>query len=265
MHMIDFHSHCFPDALASRALSKSNLFGTYETDATVNGLLELARCRNLRKCVVLHIANRPDDQRKVNQFAVEINGREDRIISFGSIHPYAKDALEELEWLYENGIRGIKFQPIRQRFEIDEEICRPIFRRIGELKMVSVIHGGGSIRTKEYNITAKALKSCIDLFQGNPVICSHMGGMFSSEKDISQIASMPVLTDTALCVRHLDQKKFDWAAEQFGPERILFGTDMPWACLDKEIEYVENSIFTRDEKHAIFDGNAQKIIDTYHL
>lgn len=47
----------------------------------------------------------------------------------------------------------------------------------------------------------------IDDFQGAPVVCAHMGGMFCTEEEIREIAAMPVYTDTALCVRHMDQKK----------------------------------------------------------
>ncbi len=63
---------------------------------------------------------------------------------------------------------------------------------------------------------------------------------------------MPVYTDTALCARHLDQKKFDWAAEQFGADRILFGTDMPWANMEKEMSYIQKSFFGAGDQEKNF-------------
>lgn len=41
--MIDAHVHCFPGNLAPRALSKTNMYGTYETDGTIEGQLRLAK------------------------------------------------------------------------------------------------------------------------------------------------------------------------------------------------------------------------------
>ena len=151
--MIDAHTHCFPDALAPRALSKTDLYGgVYETDATISGQIRLAEKEGLRKVVVLHVANRPDSMHHVNDFAVSVNGMAGKVISFASIHPHAPDAAEEVERLYSLGIRGIKFQPIRQGFFMDEPCCEPIFRKIGELGMMTVIHGGRSIRTKEFPV-----------------------------------------------------------------------------------------------------------------
>ena len=88
--MIDAHTHCFPDALAPRALSKTDLYGgVYETDATISGQIRLAEKEGLRKIVVLHVANRPDSMHHVNDFAVSVNGMAGKVISFASIHPPA--------------------------------------------------------------------------------------------------------------------------------------------------------------------------------
>ena len=176
--MIDAHVHCFPGNLAPRALSKTNMYGTYETDGTIEGQLRLAKRYAIEKIMVLNIANKPEQQEHVNQYAISINGMEDKVVSLGSVHPFAPNAVETVEWLYEQGIRGIKFQPIRQKFYMDDPICRPIFRKIGELGMLTVIHGGRSIRTEHFHVLPKAIGRCIDGFQGAPVICSHMAGMF---------------------------------------------------------------------------------------
>lgn len=259
--MIDMHTHCFPDALAHRALEKTNLHhDLYETDATIAGQVRLAKAENLRKVVVLHVANRPDTMSHVNEFAVAVNGLDDCVISFGSVHPHAPNAVEEVERLYHLGIRGIKFQPIRQQFYMDEICCAPVFRKIGELGMMTVIHGGRSIRTKEYAVLPKAVAKYIDCFAGSLVVLSHLGGMFLSENEIREASRLPVITDTALCVRHLDQDKFNLAAESFGPERIMFGTDMPWARMAEEKSYIENAPFSAAEKEMIFDSNAERFL-----
>ncbi len=258
--MIDVHVHCFPDALAPRALSKTNLYGTYETDATISGQLRLAERENIRKTVVLHMAFRPDSVAHVNQFALDVNGKDGKLISFGTVHPHAPNAVEEVDRLYSLGIRGIKFQPIRQEFYVDEPCCLPVYRRIGELGMMTTIHGGRSIRTDSYPVLPEAIARIIDLFQGAPVDLAHMGGMFLTDKEMELAASLPVLTDTALCVRHLDQERFNRALDLFGPERVMFGTDMPWASMAKEKAYIENAPLTEAERELIFDGNAARTL-----
>lgn len=191
--MIDAHTHCFPDALAPRALSKTDLYGgVYETDATISGQIRLAEKEGLRKVVVLHVANRPDSMHHVNDFAVSVNGMAGKVISFASIHPHAPDAAEEVERLYSLGIRGIKFQPIRQGFFMDEPCCEPIFRKIGELGMMTVnprrpLHSHEGISRP----AAATVARYIDCFQGAPVVLSHLGGMFLSEDEIREAAKPP--------------------------------------------------------------------------
>lgn len=60
--MIDAHVHCFPGNLAPRALSKTNMYGTYETDGTIEGQLRLAKRYAIEKIMVLNIANKPEQQ-----------------------------------------------------------------------------------------------------------------------------------------------------------------------------------------------------------
>lgn len=86
--MIDAHVHCFPGNLAPRALSKTNMYGTYETDGTIEGQLRLAKRYAIEKIMVLNIANKPEQQEHVNQYAISINGLEDKVVSLGSVHPF---------------------------------------------------------------------------------------------------------------------------------------------------------------------------------
>lgn len=258
--MIDMHTHCFPDELAPRALGKTNIYGTYETDASVGGQLALAHKEHVRKFIILHTAFRPDSMTHVNDFAVKVNHRENIVISFGSVHPHAPNAVEEVERLYSMGIRGIKFQPTRQCFYIDEPCCAPVFRKIGELGMMTTIHGGGSARTKDYPVLPSALAKCIDYFGGATVNFAHMGGMFVSDEERRLAASLPIVTDTALCARHLTQDGFNRALDLFGIERVMFGTDMPWASMAVETGYINNAPITAAEKELIFDGNAARYL-----
>lgn len=259
--MIDFHTHIYPPALAGRALYATGMRWPFETDGTIEGQLKMMDKYGIRKCAALCISNRPDEQENVNNYAIEISRRyPERIFVCGSVHPHAADALEELERLYEAGIRGIKFQPIRQHFYLEEAACRPIFRRIGELGMVTVIHCGKSRATKDYWVEPKAVEKVIDCFMGAPVVCAHMGGMYVNEEELERLYPLPVFMDTALSARHLGQSQFECIAEKIGPDRLLFGTDMPWAVMRREQEYILHAGFSEQERNQIFDTNADRLV-----
>ena len=258
--MIDAHVHCFPKKLALRALHGASNSGRFGTDGTIEDQLSLAKREGIRKIIVLNFASRPDTMADVNQYAIENNGRAGIVVSFGTVHPYAENAIEELMRLYDAGIRGIKFQPIQQRFDVDDACCRPLFSSIGKLGMMTVIHGGRSTLTKEHPVLPQQIAKCIDYFQGNPVILSHMGGMFLTRTEIDYAASLPVITDTAYSAHHMDQDTFCYAFGKFGVDRVLFGTDLPWADLAREKAFVERLHLSENELNKVYDRNAERYL-----
>lgn len=231
----------------------------FETDASLPGQQKLMARYGLQKCAALCFCNRPEEQENVNRFAISINSED--IFAFGSVHPHALDAVEQLERLYDAGIRGVKFQPIRQHFSLEEGVCQPIFRKIGELKMITTIHCGVDMGRTGFDVLPISIERCIDSFCGAPVICAHMGGMFVDPKELRRLYPLPVYVDTSLSARHLGQCQFDRIAEQFGPGRILFGTDMPWASMKREMMYIEHSPFSEMEKQRIFGDNAEFLMN----
>lgn len=105
--IIDFHTHAFPDKIvdkAMRTLSRNAGNALPFTDGRAGDIVRYMDENGLDKSVVLNIATNPRQQRSVNDFAASIDG--DRLIAFGSVHPDAPDALEELHRIKELGLRG---------------------------------------------------------------------------------------------------------------------------------------------------------------
>ena len=73
--IVDAHTHCFPNALAPRALSKlkANDALFLRCDATADGLLSVLDCDGVDKCFVLNIVTNAHQQDHVNEFAAQIN------------------------------------------------------------------------------------------------------------------------------------------------------------------------------------------------
>ena len=100
--MIDFHVHLFPDVLAEKTLEKLSRTAAdehgnapYFSDATVRGTLEKMDAWGVDAAVTQHIATSVRSMHKVNDFAASVLC--DRLYAFGSVHPDAPDAPEELE------------------------------------------------------------------------------------------------------------------------------------------------------------------------
>ena len=103
--LIDFHTHAFPERIAARAIGKlSHDAGGLapQTDGTLSSLKEQMLTDGVDISVVHSIATSPKQQHNVNNFAMEID-KDDGIVAFGSVHPDAPDALEELERIHAAG------------------------------------------------------------------------------------------------------------------------------------------------------------------
>ena len=132
--IIDFHTHCFPEKIAQRAimgLSYNSGAIAPNTNGQLDGLVEVMDKDGVDISVVLHIATNERQQHSVNDFAASIQN--ERIISFGSVYPDAPDVLEELERIKELGLLGVKLHPEFQNFYVDDEKMKPIYKKISEL------------------------------------------------------------------------------------------------------------------------------------
>ncbi len=130
--LIDFHTHAFPDAISKNALDKlSFVSGGLEpqSEGTVASLKKEMEKDGVDISVVLSIATNPKQQTNVNNFAKEINDGKS-IFAFGSVHPDADNVFEELERIKEMGLKGVKLHPEYQKFYVDDEKMRPIYKKI---------------------------------------------------------------------------------------------------------------------------------------
>lgn len=144
--IIDMHTHCFPVKLARRALTAPTFKWNFSGDGTIERERQLMKDYGVTHSVMLTVANRPDTQADVNAFALQANSKD--IIAFGSVHPFSSNAIETVDMLYDAGIKGIKFHNTYQQFDLSDHRCRSLYKKIGQLGMITVIHGGESAKER---------------------------------------------------------------------------------------------------------------------
>ena len=110
--IIDFHTHTFPDELADRAvgtLAHSGGIHNY-LDGRVHSLTDSMKKAGIDYSVLLPVATKPNQCDTINTLALKTNETSETIglISFGAIHPACENFREILNWLSNNGFKGIK-------------------------------------------------------------------------------------------------------------------------------------------------------------
>jgi len=261
---IDFHTHAYAEKIAKRTIDA--LVATAKmpsiTDGTVSGLLNALDKNNVDKAVVLPIATKPTQHEVVNSWAKQIES--DRIIPFGSVHPFGDDALEYLEKIKESGLKGIKLHPDYQGFEFDDKRVYPVYEKCAQLGLIVIIHAGfDPVSPQKIHATPKMIANVLSDIQNLTLVAGHLGGMqqWDGVYDILAGNFENLYLDTAFVHQFIKNELFEKIIKKNGAQKILLASDMPWENTKDEIDAVAKMNLSDEEKSLIYYKNAKRILN----
>lgn len=263
---IDFHTHAFADAIAERAIAKLEqtvIDSGYEeravTNGTVSDLLRRLEEWDIDKALLLPIATKPSQQTSINNWAKEVMCG--RLICFGTVHPEAEDALEELERIKSLGLKGVKLHPDYQNFFADEERLYPIYSKCAELGLPVIFHAGLDAMCPDcIHCTPEMSARVLEKFPDLTVILAHMGGNECWDDVEKHLVGKNVYLDTAFVAGHLSAEQAVRIIRNHSADKILFASDCPWHSSDEERTFVQNLPLSDEEKEMIFYKNALRLL-----
>ncbi len=261
--LIDFHTHCFPDKIAEKAIAKlAYVSGGLEpyTDGTLGGLRQSMARGGVDLSVVLSIATNAHQQTSVNDFAATVNNGED-IVAFGSVYPDSADALDELERIKALGLRGVKLHPDYQGFAVDDPKMKPIYRKISALGLICVFHAGLDYGfAPPYGGMPEKMRTAVGWFD-SPVVAAHWGGINCGEGVLKHLCGIEHLYfDTSFGYSMMPRYYAERILEKQGADKLLFGTDTPWHSPELEWRLLDALGLSDAEREAIACGNAKKLL-----
>lgn len=266
---IDFHTHAFSDAIAEKAIAKLEntlIKAGYSnevpavTRGTVGEITEGLRKWGIDKAVILMIATKPSQQKTINDWAKSVQS--DCIYCFGSVHPDAEDALDELERIKKLGLYGVKLHPDYQNFFADEEKLLPIYRKCAELNLPLVLHAGVDAMSADcIHSTPKMGAAIIDAVPELRLILAHLGGNECWDDVEKYLVGKNVYLDMAYLDGNITDEQALRIFRNHGTDKILFASDCPWHAPDREKAMLERLPLTEEEKERISHKNAEKILN----
>lgn len=266
--LIDFHTHCFPDKIAYRAIEslEENVRNMQGKDYPARTRGTLSELKNTMKedgvdySVVLPIATTPKQAPSINKFACEINGK-DGIISFGSVHPMQSDWEEVLENIKSSGLKGIKLHPEYQGTYVTSPEVKRVLKKCEELDLYTVFHAGSDIgMPKPVHCEPECLRQVLDYVSGEKIIAAHMGGWREWDDVEKYLVGTPIIFDTSYTSGFMDNKQFVRIVKNHGADKIIFGTDSPWQRASEMRDYIEKLPLEYDELEKIYYKNALDIL-----
>ena len=261
--IIDFHTHAFPDELSSKVMDKLSYVSgglVPQTEGNLSSLKKEMEKDGVDASVVLSIATNPKQQTNVNNFAKQINDNKS-VFAFGSVHPDADNALEELERIKEMGLKGVKFHPEYQEFYVDDEKMKPIYKKISSLGLITVFHAGYDYGyAPPYHCMPDNLLGALKWFD-SPVIAAHWGGVNCGVEVIEKLCGMDVWFDLSFGYGVMPKAIAQKIVDKHTPSRLLFASDMPWHRPSWEKRMIETLDISKEDKDKIYYKNAMKLLN----
>lgn len=261
--VIDFHTHAFPEKVAERALSRMiRMTGGCipHRDGTLASL-ERQSAEDGVRSVLLAIATNARQMHAVNDWAAEALHSKEIAAAFGSVHPDAPDALEELDRIAAMGMKGVKLHPEYQGVQPDDPRMLPIYHRISKLGLITVFHSGKDpAYLPPCRLDADMWRRILPHLDGAPVVAAHFGGYMIWEDMLRLDVPENFYVDTAYSFEHILFPLAERMVEKLGADHVLFGSDSPWDRPARAMRLIENLPLSDTERQQIFCDNAARLL-----
>ncbi len=261
--IIDFHAHVYTDQDAPKTIAAAERRVGIEAggQGTVSDLRKSMRSSGIDLSVLLPVARQPQQVGEVNDWFLRAAG--EGLITFGAIHPFQPDLVEELDRLKNKEVRGVKVVPFLQKVYPDDPRCDPLYKALIERDMVLVFHAGKEpVDLREVFGTPDRFARVADRHPDLTLVLSHLGG-FRMWRDVRKFLIPPaenVYFDTSYVSTRLSLEETLALILEMGTDRVLFGTDYPWAGQAEELELIKSLDLSGADRAMILEGNARRLL-----
>lgn len=260
--IVDFHTHAFSQKVVDKAISSLSKKAALKPyfDGTVDGLKRQMKIDGIDICVILNIVTSPKSQRAVNDFAISVND-EPEFFGFGSVHPDAPDALYEIDYICDMGLKGIKLHPQYQDFCVDDKKMFKIYEKLAKKGLIVTFHAGDDLGFYgSENFTPKRFLNVINALSGAKVVLAHYGS-FNMLDDVERLlVGKDIYFDTSYSYGAMFKDQIQCIIKNHGADRMLFGSDMPWSSFEHEKFVIECLNLSDEQKEKIFYKNAKELL-----
>lgn len=255
------HAHVFPDRLAATAVaSLSQEAGIAPSfDGTLAGLRSLMKRAGVTCSVIQPVASKASQVRSINDWVTGM--ADERIVPFGAMHPDYPDPEAELARLASQGILGFKLHPEYQVFSPDEDRLEPLYAAAARYDLAIYFHAGEDIALPDVHSTPQAFSRVLDRHPELTIVLAHMGGWRQWDDVLRHLAGRDVYLDTSFTIPYLGEERFAEIVAAHGADRILFGSDAPWADIATEVALLRRMPFSKRDLEAILWRNAELLLE----
>jgi len=225
---------------------------------TVGNLLAHMDETGVDAAVICPVATSPNQVHSINRWMVSLAG--DRLIPLGALHPANPRWDEEIEFLIDHGIRGIKFQPHFQEFELLAPATLEKLEKIAG-RLIVVLHAGQEIKPIAH--VEPIPERLLELHRRLPelqFVAAHLGGYQMWDEVEHYLVGENIYLDTAFIFNKASDQQIARIIRNHGPEHILFASDFPWQSPSEVLDGLNRLDLSEEQRTMILAGNATRLL-----
>ncbi len=257
--IIDCHCHVYPSKIAEKAVESIHRF--YDIPMDCDGTAESLRCDGekygVEHFVISSVATAPRQVESINAFiAKTVKESNGCMTGLGTLHPDSETIENDIRFIKESGLKGIKLHPDFQKFAVDSEKAFRIYELCKD-ELPVLMHTGDN--RYDYSNAAR-VKNVLENFPGLTLIGAHLGGYSlwtEAWKTLCDYNNFYVDCSSSLFA--LSSQKATEIINAYGSRRVLFGSDYPMWSYDREVERFFKLRLTESQKQQILCENASEI------
>ena len=240
MRVIDMHTHIFPDKIAAKAtIATAEYFTLPEPPnhyGSVKELEDVLAEAGVEYAMVFSAATTAHQVEHINRYICGEALKQPKFIPCGTLHAEYENYKEELAWMREHGIHGVKIHPEFQHFVLNDERLFPMFEEMERTDMFLIAHMGDP---RVMVSGPHRMQPIAETFPKLRCIASHLGnwGDWDPAK-ILPMAKLPnMYTDISSSFSYVaDKKPLYEMLRAYDPTHVFYGSDYPIWCPKKELE-----------------------------
>jgi len=258
LKIADVHTHIYPGKIAEKATASVGQF--YNIGMNRIGfphtLVESGEKIGVSKYLVCSVATKPEQSHSINDFIFDKCKKYPQFLGLGALHPEQTDWENEIERIVEMGLRGVKYHPDFQKFNIDDPNMIPVYRKIRDAGLIILFHMGDD----RYDFSApQRLYNVMQQIPDLVCIAAHFGGYQRWSDAAKYLLCDNIHFDTSSSLWKLTPDEAAGLIHHFGADNVLFGTDFPMWDHEQELNRFLKLNLADEENDKILYRNFERL------
>jgi predicted TIM-barrel fold metal-dependent hydrolase len=159
------------------------------------------------------------------------------------------------------GLPGIKLHPYYQDFDLADESMFALYAALEEQGLLVVCHTGFDLAFERIRrADPKRILTVLERFPKLRLVTTHLGAWEDWDEAYTHLIGKPIYLETSFAISYLGRDKARRILLEHPPDRLLFGSDSPWAGQRESMDELRALGLPAALERQLFRDNARRLL-----